>query len=42
MITLILSIVSINVFNMKKIITTIIETTEKVLKTQIKIPKKEW
>ena len=47
MITLILSIVSINAFNlriirrMKKIIPSIIETAEKVLMTPIKIPKKE-
>ena len=47
MITLILSIVSINAFNlriirrMKKIIPTIIETAEKVLMTLIKTPKKE-
>ena len=47
MITLILSIVSINAFNlriirrMKKIIPSIIETAEKVLMTPIKTPKKE-
>ena len=48
MITLILSIVSINAFNlriirrMKKIIPSIIEIAEKVLMTPIKTPKKEW
>ena len=48
MITLIISIVSINAFNlrlirrMKKIIPSIIETAEKVLMTLINAQKKEW